>query len=231
MFEAIREWLNSDRNYGAGVILALRYSTDPKIINCFKEQIQTDFKRKKLVEVLTELYKDQPKQQAVVKPQADIIQAKAWPADNKNEVLASLREQWRPLYGEMSNLQARIHDVALAGNHDPSKEMEAYQMAESIMRLNGQINEIYAKKEYFLKHGKLPDPVVTVKADVSPDQAFMRKKTVERYLRDLANKLKRSELSDLKRNKWIPKWDNLCEEIRQLNQKLNRPSDEGIPQR
>ena len=233
MLEQIREWLNGNREYSSGVALVLRHSTDPRIINCFREPLETNFKRKKLVEVLTELYTDRPEPAALRAPSQPALPPaeKTWPVDNTNEILASLREQWRPLYGEMTNYQARIHDIALQGVHDPQKKEEAHQMAKKIIDLNNKVNEIYARKAYFLKFGKLPDDTAEPIKEISSDTAFMRKKTVERYLRDLAAKLKRTELSDVKRTKWIPKWDSLCEELRALNKTLNRAENEGIPER
>lgn len=231
MRDAIRHWLNGSRSYHEGVKLLLQYSTDQRLINCFKEPIETDFKRKRLAATLQELYEQHPAEKvkiaAPVQPPAD----KTWPVDNSNDVLASLREQWRPLYGEMTNLQARIHDVALQGQHDSAKAMEAHQMAEKIVQLTSSINEIYYQKTYFEKYGKLPEVEKAPAPEISPDQAFMRKKTVERYLRDLAKKLKRTELSDVKRNKWYPKWDTLTDELRSLNKILNRAENEGIPER
>ena len=232
MHDAIRDWLNSSRNYAAGVSLYLKYGIDSRLLNCFKEPIESEFKKKLLLEELTRLYHSHPLFTGEDPPKEEEPAEKHWPEAVADTPLSTLREEWRPLYGTLTNLQARIHDVAYAGLHDALKKEEAYQMAAEIVRLTNKINEIYYAKDYYLKHGKLPstdpEPVATL---LSNEDAYTKKKNIERYLRDLAKKLKRENISEIKRVKWLPKWDTLCKEITALNKQLNRPENEGIPER
>jgi len=157
--------------------------------------------------------------------------AKTWPSDDSNEVLTMLREQWRPKYGEMTNLQARIHDIAEAGNTDPNKRLEACQMAAKIIRLDKEIRKLYADKDYYLKNGTLPVKPIEIQVIGPIELVWARKQNLQRYLRDLAGKLKRESISDVKRNKWLPKWESHVAELKELNNRLERPENEGIPER
>jgi len=230
--EPIVSWLNSSRSYQEGVNLYLKYGTDRLLRNCFMEPIETDFKRKKLVEALRGLLETTREEKQIVKKAETVIVStgKQWP-DDPDDILTSLRERWRPLYGEMTMLQGRLHEVANQGQRVKEKKEEARQMAGRILELQDEINGIYAEKEYYQQHGSLPVPVKTVEENISLEEAYRKKQNNERYLRDLAGKLSRTALTDHKRTKWLAKWDTLATQLRELNKKLNRAIDEGIPER
>lgn len=232
MREPIVSWLNGSRNYQEGVNLYLKYGTDRLLRNCFLEPIETPFKQKKLVECLRELLQNCNKEKKIVQEAKEVVtvSGKQWP-ETTDEILKSLRDRWRPLYGEMTMLQGRLHEVANQGARDPAKKEEARQMAQRILELEEAVYEIYAEKEYYTEHGKLPVAVKAIEENITLEAAYRQKSNLERYLRDLANKLSRSELSDHKRTKWLTKWDALASQLMELNKKLNRATNEGIPER
>lgn len=233
MTEPIVSWLNSSRSYQEGVKLYLEHGTNRLLRNCFLEPIETEFKRKKLVEALRGLL-EQSREEKTIVAQTETVYAstgKQWPQNTKDQILQSLRERWRPLYGEMTTLQGRIHEVAMQAKRDPSKKEEARLMAKRILELDDEIMGIYAEKEYYLKHGSLPVPVKQIEEDISTEEAYRKKSNLERYLRDLAGKLDRAEISDHKRTKWLAKWNALSAQLIELNKKLKRAPNEGIPER
>jgi len=203
----LRAWLNGDRNYAAGIQLYLKHGTDARLRNCFLEPIPTDFKKKLLLQTLTDLYRGTAA--AVVKKETTttiyLNGARNWPADTSDEIVTNLREQWRPLYGEM---------------------------AARIVELDKKIREIYADKSFYEKNQRLPDQRAATPEVIGPiEKVFARAEALKRYLRDLKKKLDRSEISDIKRNKWVVKWEEYCSELRQLNNRLQKPENEGIPDR
>jgi len=234
MLEDLREWLNGSRNYAAGVQIYLKHGKDARLRNCFLEQIESDFKKTLLLKTITDLYRGNTKaiEQKENTTTIYLNGAKSWPADNQDEIVINLREQWRPLYGEMSSLQARIHDVALQGKTDINKKLEACQMAARIVLLDKKIRDIYSNKSFYEKNKRLPDQQLATIEVIGPiEKVFARAETLKRYLRDLKKKLTRAEISDIKKNKWVPKWDAYCNELRQLNNRLQKPENEGIPDR
>jgi hypothetical protein len=234
MQEEISNWLSGSRNYAVGVQLYLKSGKDPLLLNLFREPIETEFKHKKLASSLQSLLNGTEK--AIVQQKTSTAKYLGnhnnWPPESSDEILTALREQWRPLYGKLTNLQARIHDIALSGKKSATKQMQACQMAGEIIDLDEQIRSIYSKKDYYLKHHKLPDEPFTVPIQIGDDKiAWSRRENLKRYLRTLANQLSRHKISDAKRPKWLQKWNDHVAEIRELNKRFKRPDNEGIPPR
>lgn len=235
MMEAIKDWLNGNRHYATGVALYLQYGKDVKLRNLFNEPIKTAFKEKKLVEVLLQLYSGTVKAVAVKQTTTEkyLTTHKTW-QPGTDAILNALREQWRPLYGLRSNLKARIHDVALAGNTDTVKRQEAAQMAAEIISISKQINKIYAKKSYYEQHGKLPLEPVETDGIGDAATAYLLKKNAERYLRRLHNFMAGTSNAKKPPNpkqheKWLLQYRKWEKELLKANIFLNRPHEEGLP--
>lgn len=227
----IKEWLNSGRNYAEGVKIYLTYGKEQKFINLFNEPIQTAFKEKKLAEVLTQLYKGNAKAVTVKATTTTkyLTGHKTWPEDTSDAILTALRNQWRPLYGERSSLQARLHDVALAGNTDSVKRQEAAQMAGRIIQLSKEISDIYATRSYYQQHGQLPQKQVEASPFGDAAKAYIAKKNAERYLREYTSKLKSTRGTTKQRIKWVQAIERHTKYLKQANNYLNRPENEGTP--
>lgn len=205
----VRQWLNSKRDYQQGVTLVVKYCPDPKLKRLFLAEDATDFKRKRLHEILDGVYRGKEKAPEV-KPSPVAAAAAArdqhingrWP-EKMDEVVQALYHQWKPLFSEMNSLQARIYDVAKAGNH-----FESGRMAHKILDLDDQCESIYQQREYYQKNGHLP-------ADTKPDDKklvvdpilmVVALKNAQRYLREHKSKLKKDP-ENIKAAALIKKWE------------------------
>lgn len=232
MVEEIQKWFNSSRDYHTGVDIYLKYGKDSRLINSFTENKVTPFKKQLLLDTLTQMMATGATQAPKKEAEAPKTE-KHWPEDSKDDILNSLRSQWRPLYGKMTNLQARIHDIAERGQKDPEARLQAGQMAKEIVFLNKRIREIYAQKSYYEKNGSLPESTDKKIPEevVSIGQLFKMRENECRYLRQATRRLKELKEDDPKRVGLILKAQSHEKTIIELNIKLERPEYEGIPAR
>lgn len=159
--DEIRAWLNGSRQYEEGAKLYLIHGKDHLLRRIFMEPA-SDFKRAKLVEALKGLLGVKTavaKKLAFTKAVAIehiAVSDRKWPKE-KDATLAALHEKWKPLFAEMMSLSSRIYDVAKAGQHDMAQHQEAGRMAHRICDLDDECDDIYAQRDYYLQHGKLPE--------------------------------------------------------------------------
>lgn len=113
-----------------------------------------------------------------------------WP-QVMDETLRTLHATWLILFSEKKNLQARIYDVALAGEKDAAKKKEAGAMACRILELRDQCKEIYNKRDYYLQHTKLPEEMKLIDIPDDPKKFPLTLQNFQRYARDYKNKLKK----------------------------------------
>lgn len=192
----IREWLRGSRDYNTGAKLYLIHGRDAKLRRVFSEPV-SDFKKKRLVEELTALL---TKKVAVVK-KVEVTKEKAiehiavsdrkW-SKQPDATENALREQWKPLFAEMMNLSSRIYEVAKAGQTDPALKQEAGKMAHRICDLDDLCDEIYQKRDHYLKYGKLPAEKKPVELVVDPVKIPVALENAKRYVRMYKNKLKKN---------------------------------------
>lgn len=194
--DAIREWLNGPKNYDAGAKLYLMYGKDQALRRVFSEPA-TDFKKKKLAEELkallvkkTEIVKHVAATKEVALERISVAD-RNWP-ENLNTTLAALKAKWKPLFAEMMSLMSRIYDVAKAGETDLQKEKEAGAMAHRICDLDDECDAIYAQRDYYLQHNKLPDDRGMMELVVDPMKIPMALANASRYVRDYKNKLRKN---------------------------------------
>lgn len=184
--------------YDQGVNLYLKYGNDPTLRALFAEDY-SDFKNKKLHRVLSELLEnyEQPATKKAVQQrqveQSPAIAHRGWPA-TLDPVLQTLHDQWKPLFVEMMNMQARIYDVALMAEqtNQVDKKEEACQLAHRILDIDEQMEQIYAQRDYYIVHGKLPETIVKEKEVVGdPVRWATELQNQERYVRRYRGKLKK----------------------------------------
>jgi hypothetical protein len=151
-------WLNNP-NYKEGVELFLKNSRNKQLNHLFRYEAETEYKRQRLtkeIQLLVTKQEAKPVIQYDTKPVQQI--GVGWPPKPiEDVVVAALYEQWKPLYDEMLNLQARVYDVAEQGEQQNDlKRMEACEMAHRICDLDDSCDEIYAKRDYYYTNGSLP---------------------------------------------------------------------------
>jgi len=108
---------------------------------------------------------------------------KGWPAE-MDAAIQGLYDQWLPMFKERKDLQARILDVALAGEADPEKEEEAGAMAHQIVALRKECQKIYRTRDYYLEHKKLPEEAPLPNLVTDPKKHPKSLANHQRYLRD-----------------------------------------------
>lgn len=197
--EEIKAWLNGRPDYLAGVALYFQHGKDPLLKRLFQEA-HSPFKEKKLRDALQEIYtgwkkpvSETVKAKETVK-RSPFNQYKHWPPQPiEDPVLLALWQQWKPLYGELKSLQHRIYDVAVQGLKDPNKALEAGQMTFRILDLDEQIEGIYAKRNFYYDHKRLPEeaPAEQQEEIVDPIKWKLVLDNYMKYVRDYKVKLKK----------------------------------------
>lgn len=217
--DEIRTWLNGRRDYAAGAKLYLQYGQDAALRRCFSEPA-SDWKKKKLVEVLTEmLTKKATVQKKVVETKQQAIERisisdRKWP-EQLDTTLTALKEKWKPLFAEMMNLTARIYDVAKQGLTDPAMKQEAGRMAHRICDLDDECDAIYADRDHYLQYGKLPETEKPMELVSDPIKMPVALENARRYVRQYRNKLKKNA-ADVNAVKQLAKYEWAVEEYKKL---------------
>lgn len=193
--DAIREWLKSTQNYDAGAKLYLMYGKDHALRRIFSEPA-SDFKKRKLVEALKGLLSKKVAVENIVQQTKTVAIERIAGADRKwpdelDNTLAALQLQWKPLFSEMMHLSSTIYDVALAGKTDSAKEAEAGRMAHRICDLDDQCDAIYAQRDFYREHKKLPEEKKPIELVVDPKKIPLAMANATRYVRDYKNKLRK----------------------------------------
>lgn len=194
--DEIRKWLKGPRDYESGAKLYIQHGTDRNLRKIFMEPA-SDFKKKKLVEVLSSMVTKKQhvaEKVAVTKEVALRHISKSpgqWPAE-LDPTLKALKEKWKPLFAEMMNLSARIYDVALEGTKDPAKKAEAGEMAHRILDLDDECDAIYQQRDHYIQFGKLKAEKKPMDLVVDPVKIPVALENARRYVRQYRNKLKKN---------------------------------------
>lgn len=211
--EAIRIWLNGKQDYHTGVRLFAIYGNDLALKRSFAETIVTDYKKKRLLEVLEQLITTAPasspaipskpiiRTPGVVKsldpqkptipqssPFPDFTPEKGW-NENRDPTEQALHINWKPLFLELMNLTARVGDIARAGKTDPLKKIEAGRMALRILELDDQLDRIYQERDMYRKNGQLPDKRPYGEPCIDFKQMPVKLANHQRYVREYKSKL------------------------------------------
>lgn len=232
--DAVKHWINSQRDYDAGVALYNQYGDDRRMKALFREG-KTQFKEKKLLELMQGLIKNGASVKNTLQGKHQAIRAQSenrngWPA-KLDGPLKALYDEWILKFKESSSLEARIYDVALAGISDPNYERQAGQMAHRILDLRDEIRNIYQKRDHYIQHGVFPGQKMLFKPVVAdPLKLAERRLNLRRYLTRLKNELAKPGKPHT-RLRQETQWKQYCEEMRYINEKLKRPENEGIPAR
>lgn len=146
--ENIRSWIAGAQNFIIGRTLYQQLGDDDNIKQKLLKGENTGTKQllwKSLENLLREPVKEAIKVDST---------ASEMPASN-DTVLKALREEWSPLYTRMNYLRARIDECG--ESNDPETIALREPIAFEILDLEDQCEAIWAKRDYYLKHGTLPE--------------------------------------------------------------------------
>lgn len=182
MNELIIRWLNGKRNYTVGTLLYQQFGSNDdkkKLFSAGKNAISEAALLKALQLLLEE--------KEIIIPAAVQQQFDPMP-DGDDAVMKSFKDAWMPFYTEM-NLKRHRLDQYL---EDTSRqaEIERAKMAKDILHLEQQCMAIWAKRDFYVKHGHLPGK--SIESEVIVDE-FEAAKTIERtktYIRQYRKKCK-----------------------------------------
>lgn len=214
----IRKWLNDRGNYADGCALYFRHGTNEILKRALAIEPESDFKRNKLRASLVEILSGPPA--PVVTPH--VVTKKypesspRWPDEPiENEVIRALHTAWKPLYLSMMNAQARVYEVALLGQTDTNKKLEAARMVHEILNTDDAIEEIYFRRDFYNEHGHLPGGVDESPVVGDPVRWATNLHNAERYVRDFKLKMKRNPANDKAAAKLVF-WENEVVKYRKL---------------
>jgi tetratricopeptide (TPR) repeat protein len=193
----IRQWLNNGRHYDDGVALLIKYCTDAKLKRLYTTEGASDFKKTRLLQELQTIFAGAGSplpggvrgggggvEGETVNGKLPTVNPSKWPAE-MDSVVAALFEQWKPLFSERNDLCSRLDAIARAGD-----ENKTGKMAHRILDLDDAVDDLYAKRDYYLQHGKLPQAKQPRKMAVDPIKMAVVLKNHERYVREFKRKLK-----------------------------------------
>lgn len=200
--DIIRKWLNGSRNYTDGIKLYSVFGRDDKLKRMFANEGPSDFKKKKLAEVLQGMLSEQPASSAPRKtsdktikeaPAPVVVQPfvnkdKKW-SQQRDEVEEAMYQQWKPLFAEMMNLTARVGDIARLGEKDTLKKIEAGRMALRICDLDDELDEIYLQRDQYLQNGQKPVSFPYGEVCIDPMRMPLKLANHQRYVREYKAKL------------------------------------------
>lgn len=220
----IKAWLCGPADYDTGVLLYNRFGINAALKRLFKEQWSA-FKEDTLISALKDLYNaNEPKNEATSAQQTVRVtpfnQFKHWPSDTGSDpVILALHQQWKPLFAEMMNLMHRVYDVAKQGEKNINKAIEAYQMAARILVLDDQIELIYAKRNFYYEHNRLPDNLEDPEQEeiIDPVKIAIELANNQRYVREYKVKLKKNP-----GHRSADKWAMLLKEKEKLVAKFKK---------
>lgn len=288
--EEIKAWLDSKRNYEAGIHIYFKYGNDSLLTLLFKEAY-SDFKLQKLIEVVGALIttpvpqaseeKKKETKVAEVTHMSDAIDSvilanieknvdilfnkqddieddhynlqnqveeiateqnnlekkvdqlknspkftpRGWPKE-MDETLKALHDEWFPKFTEKKNLQARLYDIALAGQQDLDKKKEAGAMAHKILDLRDEIRNIYQKRDYYMQHKKLPEEPKLLDIPEDYKRWPLTLQNYQRYARDYRNQLRSLAVTEENKDKiaaamkQLQKYEWGIEKLKELMKKV-----------
>jgi hypothetical protein len=223
--EVIRAWLNGPKLFEEGVKLYLEYGKNQTLKSVLATEGYSAFKEEKLIKALQQLLEPVIQvEQSLPKGTSVYSRHYGWPPQPiEDPVLLALHEQWKPIYQEMMHSQSRAYEVALIAsrNRDNAKKMEACSLVHRIIDLDDRIDEIYGKRDYYLKNHRLPDET-TPPVIGDPVRWATELKNAERYVREYRIKVK----SDPGNVKWASKLEHFKSQVAHYK-KLLKLDDEA----
>jgi hypothetical protein len=185
--QIIRNWLKGQQNFVVGTTLYKTFGKDEKLKELLAKG-ETSNAKKLLREALEEMVK--PGEPQVALPQKPVDKETEEMPSSGEPVLDSLKNKWKPLYERMNLLR---HSLDKYGSSNTTEAIEYRQpIAREIKELELQCKAIWAKRDYYLKEGKLPF-VAETKLDIPTDPIELAKliSNIKNYIRRYRKKLEK----------------------------------------
>lgn len=192
MKRLIENWLNSTRNYIAGVILYKQFGADAELKEHFAKS-KSEYLQKRLLEELQKLYKDE--QPPIIEPKKAAT-FEEMPEDKKDAVLLALRNEWMPHFTKMNYLRHQLD--SFLEDESERATIRRGKIAGDILTLEKKCMAIWLKRDTYLATGLLPSKKIE-KAEPVVD-AFKAAKRIEQlkiYVRRYKNKIKKEPANAL----------------------------------
>ena len=196
--ELITNWLKGTKNYHVGKAIYATLGHD-KHVHALLDGPKTPMAEKALHEGLQKLLS---KPNPIVKSTTE--EAGVMPTNTNDAVLNALAEEWKKPYGQMKFLQAQLHQH---GNKNTAEAIEFRKTkALQILQLEQSCMAVWAKRDYYIKNGLLPDATVpTVAIPTSPIELAKKITSCQREIRLYRGKLAK----DPSQAKYVLKVDGL----------------------
>lgn len=173
--ELIQKWLSGKRNFIIGAVLYKKFGTDEKLKKLFEGKPDA-YMQKRLADELSALLK---KPKVVLQSKPKKSEAEEMPASN-DPVLKALRNEWMGYYQRMNYLRHELDKH----QWNSSQEIAIREpMAFEILSLEQKCMAIWARRDYYLKEGKLPE--VKEKEDPLPENPVELGKKIETVKRNI----------------------------------------------
>ncbi|MBG9376974.1 hypothetical protein I5907_12075 [Panacibacter sp. DH6] len=144
----IRSWIAGAQNFIIGRTLYQQLGDDDNI----KQKLlkgENATTKQLLWNSLENLLREPVKEAIIVDSTASEMPA------SDDTVLEALRDEWLPLYTRMNYLRARIDEYG--ESNDPETITLREPIAFEILSLEDECEQIWVKRDYYLKHGTLPE--------------------------------------------------------------------------
>ena len=170
----LENWF-TNKDYATGVMLYSKYGKYKSVLRLLQLG-ENDLRRSKLLDCMNRLrvsvgaeVEERSKAKSIATPYTSsssqiTVDAKATP-----QAILQLDKKWKPLYGEMATLHARLLAV-------DTKEMR-YSLAMRITDLHSEITGYWEQIAYYKQHGKMPEKVLRKKVKEGITSSDLRKLT------------------------------------------------------
>lgn len=147
--ELIKKWLSGKRNYLVGAVLYKQLGTDEKLKKLFEGKA-TEHLQQLLEDSLSALL-EKPK--VVLQPAAKKSDADEMPK-SADPVLEALRQEWLVPYQKMNYLR---HELDRYPDNTDEQIAKRKPICAEILELEQQCMQVWARRDHYLKEGKLPE--------------------------------------------------------------------------
>ena len=177
--DKLREWINGDQDYKAGVMLYITYGRINQLKEIFKNNpIPTDLIRRKLLSELTRIYQGEKKQTPPVKKSQIKVVPVAVPGNDEakefieDEIFTSEKQRILLLFKEQSDLHSKLDAT--------EREDDRRELCLQILKLDKQVSSGWDNLDYYKEHGCFKP--VSVKPELTPVELVKRRNTLRSYV-------------------------------------------------
>jgi hypothetical protein len=183
MKELIINWLNGKRNYTVGKLLYMQFGSDNNKKKLF-ETAKSALTESELLKTLQNLLVEDE----IIVRKEDVQPYEPMPEEKKDDVLMALRSEWMPFYTEMNYLRHSLDP--LLDDDSSAAEIKRATIAQKILTLEKKCRAVWAKRDYYLQHRKLPGISTTKEIVVDGFKAAKQIENIKTYIRQYRKKVK-----------------------------------------